>query len=98
MSGDAADEREIQEKTIFLDDYTSGYGKDFEEIKETIKTALCSYGIPFDATYTGKAFLGMKKFLQQNDLCGKNILFIHTGGMPLFFDALRKEETAASQL
>lgn len=83
-------EDEIQEKTIFIDDYTSGYGKEDVRVKETIETVLKSYGIPMDAIYTGKAFMGMTEYI--NDIKNKNILFIHTGGTPLFFDELRSRQ------
>ena len=83
------DNKIIQDKTIFIDKYIgSGYGKENDEIITTIKEAMIKYGIPLDTTYTGKAFNGMKKYIIENDIRGKNILFIHTGGTPLFFDDL----------
>lgn len=85
--GGKAKEDEIQEKTIFIDDYTTGYGKDDSRVKQTIDMVLKIYGIPIDATYTGKAFMGMSEYIK--DIQDKNILFIHTGGTPLFFDELR---------
>ena len=85
--GNKAIEEEIQEKTIFIDDYTTGYGKDDSRVKQTIDMVLRIYGIPLDATYTGKAFMGMSEYIK--DIQDKNILFIHTGGTPLFFDELR---------
>lgn len=87
--GDRTSENEIQEKTIFIDDYTSGYGKDDSRVTDTIEMVLKTYGIPLDATYTGKAFMGMSEYIK--DISNKNILFIHTGGTPLFFDALRSK-------
>ena len=81
----------IQDKTFFLDQYTgNGYGKDNTEISETIKESMIKYGIPMDSTYTGKAFLGMKKYIKEMRIEGKEILFIHTGGTPLFFDDFEK--------
>lgn len=85
--GNKAIEEEIQEKTIFIDDYTTGYGKEDSRVKQTIKMVLKNYGIPLDATYTGKAFMGMTEYIA--GIKDKNILFIHTGGTPLFFDELR---------
>lgn len=80
-------EKKIQEKTIFVDDYVgNGYGKESIEVEKTIKMCMLKYGIPMDSTYTAKAFLGMKKFIQSNSITDKKILFIHTGGTPLFFD------------
>lgn len=76
----------IQAATLFVDDYTTGYGKDDSRISGIIEYVLKEYGIPLDKTYTGKAFMGMTEYLK--DIKGKNILFIHTGGTPLFFDGL----------
>lgn len=79
----------VQERTIFLDEYTGdGYGQENNEIAKTIRFAMIKYGIPMDSTYTGKAFLGMKKYIEKEQVSGRNILFIHTGGTPLFFDDL----------
>ena len=33
---------------------------------------------------------GMWEYLKENYVLGKNILFIHTGGTPLFFNDLDK--------
>lgn len=80
---------EIQEKTIFIDEYIGdGYGKESTKIEDTIKSTMIKYGLPMDSTYTGKAFLGMQKYIESQEIKGKNILFIHTGGTPLFFDDL----------
>lgn len=82
-----ADEMEMQDNTIFLDQYIGdGYGKENAEIENVIKENMLKYGIPMDSTYTAKAFFGMKKYIQEEKLKEKNILFIHTGGTPLFFD------------
>ena len=79
----------ISEETVFLDNYIGGgYAKRDKAVEETIKEVLLKYGIPMDSTYTGKAFHGMKEYIVSNRIEGKNILFIHTGGTPLFFDTL----------
>lgn len=76
-------------EVVFIDEYIlSGYGSHNDCILETIKTVLASDGIPLDAIYTGKAFYGMKKYIETQKIKGKNILFLHTGGTPLFFDTL----------
>ncbi len=81
--------QDVDDKTVFIDDYTSdGYGADNAEITDTIREALRDYGMPLDSTYTGKAFYGMKEYIKKNNISDKNILFIHTGGTPLFFDDL----------
>ena len=87
----AISEEVIQKATIFVDDYTSGYGKDDRRVIDTIEMVLKTYGIPLDSTYTGKAFMGMTEYLAEHRITGKNILFIHTGGTPLFFDTLSKK-------
>lgn len=86
------DKEVITSKEIkFLDSYIfDGYGSYNNKIKETVKQMLVKEGIPFDTTYTGKAFWGMKEYLKKSEIAGKNILFIHTGGTPLFFDDLEE--------
>lgn len=74
------------EQIEVVDDYLcGGYGKYCDDIKSTIKNLFFSEGIPLDSTYTGKAFYGMLNIIQKEKLKG-NVLFIHTGGTPLFFD------------
>ena len=81
---------DAESATVFVDDYVGdGYGRENDEIEETIRDVLIKYGIPLDSTYTAKAFLGMKKYIDKNHITGKNILFIHTGGTPLFFDDVK---------
>ena len=81
------EERNIQEKTIFIDDYIgAGYGKDNLKITKTIKDVMINYGIPLDSTYTAKAFYGMCEYLKKTNIKDKKILFIHSGGTPLFFN------------
>ncbi|MBQ4120185.1 MAG: pyridoxal-phosphate dependent enzyme [Clostridia bacterium] len=77
---------------IFDDSYIcGGYGKHTPEIKETIHQMLCQNGIPLNATYTGKAFWGMTEFIKKNNIKNKNILFVHTGGSPLFFNDIKEK-------
>lgn len=83
-------EDNIQSSTVFIDDYTDGYGKDDKRVIDTIEAVLKNYGIPMDVTYTGKAFMGMTEYIRNQQIKRKNILFIHTGGTPLFFDAMNK--------
>lgn len=81
----------VDAATIFVDDYTGdGYGKDNDTIIDTIRKMLNQHGIPMDSTYTAKAYTGMIDYIEKKDISGKNILFIHTGGTPLFFDDLRR--------
>ena len=76
-------------EVTFIDDYVlGGYGSYNDEILITIKEILKNDGIPLDATYTGKAYWGMTEYIKKEKIKRKNILFIHTGGTPLFFDNL----------
>lgn len=85
------DKNEIEKLTLFDDTYTGeGYGKENSDIINTIKEVLINYGIPMDSTYTGKAYTGMKEYLEKNKIKNKNVLFIHTGGTPLFFNDLER--------
>src|SRR5699024_6752224 len=59
----------------FIDNYVlEGYGSYNDKILKTIKKVLINDGIPMDVTYTGKAFWGMKEFINNNDISDKNIL------------------------
>ena len=71
-----------------IDDYLcGGYGKYDDAIVNIIKETLIQEGMPLDPTYTGKAFYGMLRTIEKEKIKG-NILFIHTGGTPLFFDII----------
>lgn len=84
-------EPDICDAITFVDDYTlDGYGSYNDSILQVIKDVLIKDGIPLDTTYTGKAFWGMQEYIKKNKIIGKNILFIHTGGTPLFFDKLEE--------
>ena len=63
-----------------------GYGTYNRQIEKTIHQQLTCNGMPLDPTYTGKAFWGMQDYLNRKGITGKKVLFIHTGGTPLFFD------------
>ncbi len=65
-----------------------GYGCENEEIHRVIRETYLKDGMNLDGTYTGKAFWGMQEYLKSHHIEGKNILFLHTGGTPLFYDAL----------
>ena len=81
----------LQKRTIFIDQFIGlGYGKDDQAVISVIKDSMLQYGIPLDSTYTGKAFYGMRRYLVDEEIKGKNVLFIHTGGTPLFFDDLKR--------
>lgn len=68
-----------------FDNRIGGYGKFDDEVKETIQHQFSINALNLDRTYTAKGFSGMKKYLVANKISNKNVLFIHTGGTPLFF-------------
>lgn len=73
----------------FYDQYIdSTYGQSNDSINKNVKDVLKKYGVPLNTSYTGKAFTGMKNYILENDIKNKNILFLNTGGVPLFFDDL----------
>lgn len=82
-----------EDDLVFVDDYRlGGYGESsLDEIK-MIQKIMAQEGIPMDATYVGKAYYGMCCYIEEHGIKGKKILFIHTGGTPLFFDSLNDDE------
>lgn len=78
-----------EEELIFTDAYRlEGYGNYDAAVMDTIQKVMNLEGIPMDSTYVGKAFHGMCRYLEEHQIRDKNILFIHTGGTPLYFDYL----------
>ena len=91
--GMEVDDAAIDRMVNFIDDYVGdGYASDDPEISAVIREMMCRHGIAMDSTYTAKAFLGMRKYLQKNKIENQRILFIHTGGTPLYFDDISKME------
>lgn len=82
-----------EEELLFVDAYCmGGYGKYTRDVEKTIEEVMNKDGIPMDSTYVGKAFYGMKRYVEEHQITGRNILFLHTGGTPLFFDLMDKRE------
>ncbi len=80
----------VREKSLLFSDayLKGGYGEYDEEILETIREVFNADGVPLDPVYTGKAFYGMSRFLEEKGISGRRILFLHTGGAPIFFDVV----------
>lgn len=78
-------EKEIILETAYRQ---GGYGVYDERILNTVREEFCRNGLPLDPTYTGKAFWGMKEYIREKELHDCNVLFLHTGGAPLFYDCL----------
>lgn len=89
--GERFEELYREDELTFLDDYRcGGYGDYDESVGRTIAYMMAAEGIPMDTTYVGKAFTGMLKYLEEKNIQNSKLLFIHTGGTPLFFDRLEK--------
>lgn len=83
--------RQLLNEIVVCDDYIcGGYGKYNELILNVVRDNFLNNGIPMDTTYVGKGFYGMREYVNHVGITGKNILFIHTGGIPLFFDYMRR--------
>lgn len=86
-------DEEIDKATIFEDSYIGeGYGRCSENVRDVVKEIMIKHGIPMDMTYVGKAYAGMKDYINRNAIKNKKILFIHTGGTPLFFNDLENTQ------
>lgn len=81
-----------KDQIFFTDAYMEGgYGEFSLNVARQIEQLYETDGIYLDMTYTGKGFYGMMKYLEEQRIQGKKILFLHTGGAPLFFDFLNSE-------
>ncbi len=65
-----------------------GYGARDARVDGLIRSVFETSSVPLDPTYTGKAVRGMLDYLEENKIREKDVLFLHTGGTPLFFDSL----------
>lgn len=82
------------EPISFIDKYVcGGYGKYNEQISSTVQRVYNTEGIALDITYTGKAFWGMTEYVKEKQISNSKVLFIHTGGTPLFFDDLNSRKS-----
>lgn len=75
----------------FNDEYTlEGYNEHNDNVLDIIKRVLFNDGVALNSTYTGKAYYGMLEYIKKNNIKNKSILFINTGGLPLFFDDMEE--------
>lgn len=70
-----------------IDDFRRVYGDYGEDVENTIREMMRQYGVPMDGTYVGKAYNALRRIAEREEWQNKKVLFIHTGGTPLFFDA-----------
>lgn len=85
LKGETLDESRIE----VADDFRLQYGVYGEDVQQTIREMMLGYGVPMDGTYTAKAFTGLKAIAERENWQNQRVLFIHTGGTPLYFDFLR---------
>ncbi|MCQ2415789.1 MAG: pyridoxal-phosphate dependent enzyme [Lachnospiraceae bacterium] len=52
-------------------------------------TTSLAHAMPLDPVYTGKALFGSMEEIKKRGITGK-VLFLHTGGTPLYYDMLEK--------
>lgn len=85
-------EKKPEDLICFLDKYViDGYGSTNKDVISLINDLFIKEGLLLDQTYTGKAFWGMMNEIVENKITNSNILFVHTGGTPIFFDDLVNE-------
>ena len=83
----------LEDRICLADEYLQGgYGKFDEQIETCIRRQFLENALPLDPTYTGKAFWGMECYLKDHHIENADVLFLHTGGAPLFYDYLIDEE------
>lgn len=69
----------------YIDDYVGeGYGVSNLKIENTVLDSISKTGVGLCTTYTGKAVTGMLDLMKvkPEEFNGKNVLFMHTGGIP----------------
>lgn len=77
----------VERKTIKLDDgfIGPGYAVPTPEGEKAIEVFARREGIFLDHVYTGKAASALLYWLEQGNLSGQTVLFLHTGGHPELF-------------
>ena len=78
------------EDVEIIDDFRLAYGVYGEDVENTIRQMMLLHGVPMDGTYVGKAYAGLREIAKREEWQNKKVLFIHTGGTPLFFDAAER--------
>ena len=83
------DESRIKQLPQIIDNYLcGGYGQYNDDI-ESVILDMESKGTALDPCYTGKSYCGMLSEIRKGHLKG-DILFIHTGGYPVYLDWKKK--------
>ncbi len=67
--------------SVQTDFHFGGYGKTTNVLIEFINEIKAQLDILFDPIYTGKAFFGVWKMIQEGIFDGQTLIFLHTGGL-----------------
>ncbi len=62
-----------------------GYGQMTADTRAAIERTARTEGLFLDPVYTGKVMAGVIKLAEADALCGRRVLFWHTGGQPALF-------------
>ena len=83
--------REFRKEEVHLNsDYVgSGYGVPSRESEAALKELWRCEGILLDPVYTAKAMAGLIDLARQGKWVGERVVFLHTGGIPSFFNSSR---------
>lgn len=84
------------ERFTITDEYLAGgYGQTAaagavpSSLEDFCITTSLAHAMPLDSVYTGKALFGTMEEIRKRGITGK-VLFLHTGGTPLYCDMLEK--------
>lgn len=68
---------------------TAAAGSAPSSLEDFCITTSLAHAMPLDPVYTGKALFGTMEEIRKRGITGK-VLFLHTGGTPLYYDMLEK--------
>ena len=68
---------------------TAAAGATPSSLEDFCITTSLAHAMPLDPVYTGKALFGTMEEIKKRGINGK-VLFLHTGGTPLYYDMLEK--------
>ena len=68
---------------------TAAAGPAPSSLEDFCITTSLAHAMPLDPVYTGKALFGTMEEIKKRGITGK-VLFLHTGGTPLYYDMLEK--------
>lgn len=93
--GSSVSDTDVQLPECITEYNGGGYGLADASVMEVTERMLLLNAVPLTPIYSGKAFAGMLRYIEERGIRGQNLLFLHTGGLPLFFDGLRDNKLCA---